>query len=121
MMITIKNIRPGILLIPDAGLRLTPGQKADVREPTKQIERLIASGHLARIGDAEFQAKPESSEATVPVETLDLSKMTAQQAIASVAEMDDPESIRAAIESEKRRSVLDALMKKREEVGGGAQ
>ncbi|MCB2141514.1 hypothetical protein KQH29_01080 [bacterium] len=120
-MITIKNIRPGILMIPDAGLRLTPGQKAEVRESTKQIERLVASGHLARVGDAETQAKSEPANTTEPAETPDLSKMTAQQAIASVAEMDDPERIKAAIESEKRRSVLDALMKKREEVGGGAE
>lgn len=117
-MITIKNIRPGILMIPDAGLRLTPGQKAEVREPTKQIEGLIASGHLARVGDS---VPPESQGPPVPIETPDLSKLTAQQAIASVAEMDDPERIKAAIESEKRRSVLDALMKKREEVGGGSE
>ena len=120
-MITIKNIRPGILVIPDAGLRLTPGQKVEVNEPTKQIEGLIASGHLARVGDADAQEKPEPMKTTEPVEAPDLSKMTAQQAIASVAEMDDPERIKAAIESEKRRSVLDALMKKREEVGGGSE
>lgn len=120
-MITIKNIRPGILVIPDAGLRLTPGQSAEVREPTKQIAGLITSGHLARVGDAEVQAKPEPANTTEPTEVPDLSKMTAQQAIASVAEMDDPERIKAAIESEKRRSVLDALMKKRGEVGDGEQ
>lgn len=120
-MITIKNIRPGILVIPDAGLRLTPGQRAEVREPTKQIAGLIASGHLARIGEPSESKQPESPEPTKTAETPDLSKMTAQQAIASVAEMDDPEGIKAAIESEKRRSVLDALMKKREEVGGGAE
>lgn len=120
-MITIKNIRPGILMIPDAGLRLTPGQRAEVREPTKQIEGLIASGHLAQIGEPSESKQPESLEIAATVETPDLSKMTAQQAIASVAEMDDPERIKAAIESEKRRSVLDALMKKREEVGGGAE
>lgn len=120
-MTTIKNIRPGILVIPDAGLRLTPGQTLEVGKPTKQTEGLIASGHLARIGNPSESKQPESPEAAVTVETPDLSKMTAQQAIASVAEMDDPERIKAAIESEKRRSVLDALMKKREEVGGGAE
>jgi len=35
--------------------------------------------------------------------------------------MNDPERIKAAIESERRRSVLEALMKKREEVAGGAE
>jgi len=37
------------------------------------------------------------------------------------ADMNDPERIKAAIESERRRSVLEALMKKREEVAGGAE
>lgn len=120
-MITIKNIRPGILMIPDAGLRLTPGQTVEVGKATKQTEGLIASGHLARVDDAEVQAKPEPAKTTESAEAPDLSKMTAQQAIASVAGMDDPERIKAAIESEKRRSVLDALMKKREEVDGGAE
>lgn len=120
-MITIKNIRPGILMIPDAGLRLTPGQKAEVREPTNQIEGLIASGYLARVGEPSESKQEKSPEPAVTAETPDLSKMTAQQAIASVDEMDDPERIKAAIESEKRRSVLDALMKKREEVGGGSE
>ena len=120
-MITIKNIRPGILVIPDAGLRLTPGQRVEIREPTKQIEGLIASGHLARVGDPADSKRPESPEPPASIDTPDISKLTAQQAIASVAEMEDPEHIKAAIESEKRRSVLDALMKKREEVTGGAQ
>lgn len=117
-MMIIKNIRPGIVVIPDAGLRLVPGQTVEVREPTKQIEGLIASGHLVRVGTA------PSVEAPPPMpqeETPDLSKMTAQQAIVAVAEMDDPERIKACIEAEKRRSVLDALMKRREEAAGGAE
>ena len=120
-MTTIKNIRPGILVIPDAGLRLTPGQAAEIGKPTKQVEGLIASGHLARVGDPPEPEQPESPETTETGEAHDLSKMTAQQAIASVADMEDPDRIKAAIESEKRRSVLDALMKKREEVDGGAE
>ncbi len=117
-MITIKNIRPGILMIPDAGLRLTPGQTAEVNEPTRQVGRLLASGHLARVG---VRAEPEPAESQQPFESADLSKLTAQQAIASIAEMDDPEHVKAVIESEKRRSVLDALIKKREELTGGAE
>jgi hypothetical protein len=31
-MFTIKNIRPGILVIPDAGLELKPGQAVDIEK-----------------------------------------------------------------------------------------
>jgi len=34
----IKNIRPGVLVIPDAGLKLKPGQVVEVERLTKQIE-----------------------------------------------------------------------------------
>jgi len=39
--------------------------------------------------------------------------MTAQQAIASINQTDEPDRIALQIETEKRRSVLEALMKSR--------
>ncbi len=42
-MTNIKNTRPGIFVIPDSGLRLTPGQRVEDRESTKQIEALIGA------------------------------------------------------------------------------
>lgn len=116
-MITIKNIRPGILVIPDAGLKLRPGQVVEVAVLSKQGEQLMACGHLVRLGNA----PPMNDPARENDEASDLSKLSASQAIAKVAEMEDPEHIKAAIDSEKRRSVLDALTKKREEISGGAE
>lgn len=110
----LKNVRPGVLVIADAGLKLTPGQTVETASPTKQMEALVASGHLARVG---------SRRAPAPVaekpEVADLSKMTAQQAIASINETDDPERIAAQIGTEKRRSVLDALERKKKELASG--
>jgi hypothetical protein len=52
-------------------------------------------------------------------EAADLSKMTAQEAIASINDMDDPERVQAQMRTEKRRSVLDALERKKKELTGG--
>lgn len=126
MTMKIKNIRPGILVIPDGGLRLLPGQQVEVSEPTRQIEGLIASGHLARVESRKAEASKAPVQAALGLameagQVPDLSKMNAQEAIASVATMDDPVRIKEALEVEKRRTVLDALEKKREEMTGGAQ
>ena len=43
----IKNIRPGVLVIPDAGLKLKPGQVVEVERLTKQIQAALKNGRLA--------------------------------------------------------------------------
>lgn len=58
-MIEVKNVRPGILLIADAGLKLAPGGTASVEKLTVQMERCLDNGLLARI-DSEPEAKPEA-------------------------------------------------------------
>jgi hypothetical protein len=110
----LKNVRRGMLVIADAGLKLTPGQTIEVETPTKQMEALLASGHLARAGK-----KPPAPRQTEMPEAADLSKMTAQEAIASINDMDDPEHVQAQMRTEKRRSVLDALERKKKELTGG--
>jgi len=110
----LKNVRPGVLVIADAGLKLTPGQTVETESLTKQMEALVASGHLTRV-----RAKRVPPPAAEVPDVADLSKMTAPQAIASVNEMDDPQRITAQMGTEKRRSVLDALEKKRKELASG--
>ena len=56
-MIKVKNVRPGILLIADAGLKLGPGETASVDNLTGQMERCVADGLLARI---EPEPEPKS-------------------------------------------------------------
>lgn len=110
----LKNIRPGMLVIADASLKLTPGQVVEVETPTKQMEHLIASGHLAK-ADKKAVA-PQQIEIN---EAADLSRMTAQEAIASINDMNDPERVQAQMRTEKRRSVLDALERKKKDLAGG--
>jgi hypothetical protein len=119
----IQNVRPGILIVPDAGLKLQPGEGAEVNTLSKQTERLLASGYLVRVGEAPENRLPvgEAALSLFADPAPDLSKLSAQQAIARVAEMDDPERLRECLGTEKRRSVLDTLDRKLREVAGGAE
>ncbi|HRT64749.1 MAG TPA: hypothetical protein P5540_07955 [Candidatus Hydrogenedentes bacterium] len=110
----LKNVRRGMLVIADAGLKLKPGQTVEVETITKQMEALVASGHLARI-----DKKPEESGQEQAPETPNLPTMTAQEAIASANTMDDPDRAKAQMRTEKRRSALDALGQKKKELTGG--
>ena len=48
----IKNIRPGVLVIPDAGLKLKPGQVVEVERLTKQIQAALNINVLFILGIA---------------------------------------------------------------------
>jgi len=117
----IQNVRPGILIVPDAGLKLQPGEGAEVNTLSKQTERLLASGYLVRVGEVQEKAVENPALSLFEDPAPDLSKLSAQQAIARVAEMDDPERLRECLGTEKRRSVLDTLDRKLREVAGGAE
>lgn len=52
-MVKIKNVRPGILIIADAGLKLAPGESRDVEQLTPQAKDALASGLLAQMDKAQ--------------------------------------------------------------------
>lgn len=112
-MITIKNIRPSILIIPDAGLKLTPGQSVDIDEPTVQVKRLLALGHLTFVKQAD--AEQDSSKD----EPVNISKLTAPDAISRVNEEADPEAIKGYMETESRKTVLDAMKDRMKKLDSG--
>ena len=58
-MIKVKNVRPGLLLIADARLKLAPGETATVENLTPQMESCLENGHLTRI-EPEPEAKPRA-------------------------------------------------------------
>ncbi|MHB9038492.1 MAG: hypothetical protein ACYC64_17710 [Armatimonadota bacterium] len=58
-MIKVKNIRAGIVIIPDAGLKLRPGATTSVEKLSVQMERALDDGLLARM-DVEPEVKPKS-------------------------------------------------------------
>jgi hypothetical protein len=76
----IKNIRPGVLVIPDAGLKLKPGQVVEVERLTKQIQAALKNGRLA-MADKPKQEPLAPPEPDQDAEPVDLSKLSATDAI----------------------------------------
>jgi len=59
----VKNVRPGLLLIADAGLRLAPGETVSVERLTLQMQSALEAGLLARV-DVETECKAKSKPAS---------------------------------------------------------
>jgi len=121
-MFKIKNVRPGILIVADAGLRFEPGHVLEVETLTPHLERAISAGLLARAEKAE--APPADTNITTGEEAagetdVDLSKLPAAEAISKVGSENDTSRLKAHLANEKRRTVIDALKKRLAEVEGG--
>lgn len=112
-MLTIKNVRPGILIIPDAGLKLLPGEAVPVEDQTDQIKHCLKTGVLIQV-EKEKADKPSSLEKQDQDD--DLSKLNATDAISKVNEEADPAKLKGYMEGEKRRTVIDALKNRLTEV-----
>ena len=97
MSITIKNLRPGVLILADAGLRLGPGETAEIDAITPQIQKSLVAGRLARL-DVELP-QPEASE--------------------TAAEGSEPDAVSRRTGQAGKRPPLDALRRKAEEAPGG--
>jgi hypothetical protein len=57
--VKVKNVRSGIVIIADAGLKLGPGEVAEMARLTAQAEKAIEGGLLARV-----EAEPEPKQKT---------------------------------------------------------
>ena len=111
MGITIKNLRPGVLILADAGLRLRPGETAEIAALTPQIQQAVKAGRLARLDDGAAGEILNPDDPVVP----------SPEAASEPAEggNDADSSGRRAGQSAKRPP-LDALRRKAEEASGGA-
>jgi hypothetical protein len=112
-MITIKNVRPGILIIPDAGIKLLPGETVPIDKRTEQIDSCLKSGHLISKDKDKFEKETSSDNHN---QEDDLSKLNATDAISRVNEEADPAKLKGFMETEKRRTVIDALKNRLTEV-----
>jgi hypothetical protein len=101
-MIRVKNLRPCVLIIPDARLRLAPGETAELDKPSSQVEQAIARGQLSLIGEA-----PPSVTAAEP-EEANLEETKAEE-----------QKPKAAKKSDDKEALLEGLRKKTEEKHGG--
>jgi hypothetical protein len=64
----LKNVRAGIVIIADAGLKLAPGETVSVERPSPQMQRAVDAGLLARV-DSESESKSKPKNAPKPEET----------------------------------------------------
>jgi len=120
----VKNVRPGVLIIVDARLRLEPGEVLEVEYLTAHMEQALSAGHLTRIGQDGAKASQPSEKPEHPPEEpdeSDLSKVTATEAISRIGAESDTDLLKAHLANEKRRTVIDALKKRLAEVDGGAE
>lgn len=61
-MTKVKNVRAGIVIIADAGLKLAPGETVSIDKLTAQMNSALDSGLLARVdGEGEGKSKPKST------------------------------------------------------------
>ena len=80
-MTKVKNVRAGIVIIADAGLKLAPGESVSVDRLTAQMQSAIEAGLLARIDSDGVgksvpksapkleETKPETTESAQPAST----------------------------------------------------
>jgi len=115
----LKNIRPGVLIIADAKLRLDPGQAFETDSISPQMESALSAGRLARMDGKDDHRKQDESPPTGNQDE-DFSGLTAAEAISRIGSEGDPDRLKAHLAGEKRRTVIEALKKRLTEVEGGA-
>ena len=97
-MTKVKNVRAGIVIIADAGLKLAPGETVSVERLTAQMNSALDAGLLARVdGDGVGKSVPKSTpkiEETKPVTTESAQPAPAEQAA-------EPDGGAAATEEDK--------------------
>jgi hypothetical protein len=102
MLIKIKNIRAGIVIIADAGLKLAPGEVAEMETLTPQTRSAVADGMLAQL-ESETESKPRGK----PAAKVDESKMSATGQAASTVDVKPAENAAAAAsQSSEKTSTL---------------
>lgn len=69
-MIKIKNVRPGILIIADAGLKLAPGESVEIETLTPQARKAVDDGLLA-CTEKSAAAKPDAKADSKTVTTAE--------------------------------------------------
>lgn len=97
-MTKLKNVRAGIVIIADAGLKLAPGESVSVDRLTAQTQSAIEAGLLARI-DSEGVGKSVPKSAPKVEETKPETTENAQPA--STEQAAEPEGGAATTEEDK--------------------
>lgn len=119
-----KSTRPGILVIPDAGLKLRKDDTAEIMKMTPQVEAALKRGFLVEIEDESAlndstgadQSNEKAGLHTPKTSAEELGGLNANEAIARVGLETDPTVLEGLLGSEKRKTVLDALKQRLQDI-----
>ena len=114
----IRSKRPGPLVIADAKLTLAPGEVVEVQELTRQTETALGRGFVEEVAEDTAVGAPEAPPPTpgVPAEYQNLS---AAELIERIDDETDPKKLEALLQTEKRKTVREALDRRLQEVKAG--
>ena len=117
----IKSKRPGPLVIADAKLTLAPGEVVEIDRVTPQTQTALERGFVEEVTEDTPVGAPEPTQPT-PDQPADYQRLSAAEAIEYIDDEDDTRKLEAILATEKRKTVLDALGRKLQEVkAGGAE
>ena len=127
-MIRIKNLRGGWLFIPDAGLKLKAGQVASVKSISPQIKTFMDKGYVAQVDtpsqkeDAPTMEKSAPSskvdtvESDLPPVPAEYRALNSRDSVEFIKKCEDLPLLRAILKKESRKTVLDDLNARIEEL-----
>ena len=145
-MIRVKNLRPGLVLVPGHRLRLRAGAVAEIDEMSPEIERAIGAGLLVRL-DAVPRTEMPAAELPVPSHPTpdpstpasaapppdgpnlpdgplqDLARLPQAEAVHRISHEHDAKKLRALLAVDRRPRVLDAIRRRLSELepAGGSR
>lgn len=102
-MTKIKNVRPGILIIADAGLKLAPGQSRDIDDLTPQMKQALDDGLLAQMDSGETKPKAKAANRASESKESEKPKTAVAEAGQTLVSTSDPEKAAGQSESGKGR------------------
>lgn len=120
----IKNVRPGILVIPDAGLRLAPGETVSVETLSAQTEKALKRGFLVNVGaSVSKKSLSDDSEQEGNFKEADnkFRDLNPKEAVVEVKKEKDLKILEDALLTENRGNVNEAMNKRLGELTGGAK
>ncbi|HRR83273.1 MAG TPA: hypothetical protein P5532_24660 [Planctomycetota bacterium] len=117
----IRNKRPGPLVIADAKLRLRPGEVARVAAVTPQMQGALRRGLLEEVPENTPLGAPEAPK-PAPAPPAEYDRLSVAETIEQVGEETDPKKLEVLLQTEKRKTVIEALKRRLQEVRpGGTQ
>jgi hypothetical protein len=116
--VKIKSKRPGPLVIADAKLALAPGEVVEIAQVTPHTQTALERGLVEEVPEDTPVGAPEAPK-PAPDVPAEYQKLSAAETIEQIDDETDPKKLEALLGAEKRKTVLDALKRRLQEVKAG--